>query len=149
MPSTLAASIVRVARTKIGSQDWMYSKEKGDFGKNTNKFNLFVCDVLVEAGVKPAPAVPRYVVFSRPSTAGEWADPAVKIEGWAVVTTASPGDVVAEAPNYSDATGHVGIVVGDKQTVSASALVGGVIVQNDWGFWSDNKPTFRRFTPSS
>jgi hypothetical protein len=144
--STTAATIARVARSKVGSQDWMYSKAKGDFGKNTNKCNLFVYDVLVEAGVKPPPVVPRYIVFSRPPTAGEWADPSVTINGWTVVSDAQAGDVVAEAHNYSDATGHVGIVVDKQQTVSASALVGGVIVQNDWGFRADNKPTFRRFT---
>jgi hypothetical protein len=124
----------------------MYTKEKDDFGKNTNKCNKFVYDVLVEAGVTPPPEVPKYVVFKRPPTAGEWADPSVKIEGWVVVTDPKPGDVVAEAHHYSDATGHVGIVVGDKQTVSASALVGGVIVPNDWGFRPDQKPTFRRCT---
>jgi cell wall-associated NlpC family hydrolase len=144
--SILAAAIVRVARSKVGSQVWLYAREKGDFGKNTNKCNLFVSDVLIEAGVKPPPVVPKYVVLRRPPTAGEWADPAVKIEGWRVVTEPQPGDVVAEAHNYSDATGHVGIVVGERQTVSASALVGGVIVQNDWGFRKENKPTFRRYT---
>ena len=143
--SSLAAEIVRVARSKIGSQEWMYSKEKGSFGKNTNKCNLFVYDVLVEAGVKPPPTIPHYIIFSRPPTAGEWADSTIEITGWTVVTDPKPGDVVAEAHHYSDATGHVGIVVGDKSTVSASALVGGVIVENDWGFRSDNKPTFRRY----
>ncbi len=47
--------------------------------------------------------------------------------------------------NYADATGHVGIVIGEKMTASASALVKGQIVQNDWGFRTDSKPTFRRF----
>src|SRR6516164_8779070 len=122
MPS-LPDQIVRVARRKVGRQYWMYTKEKDDFGKNTNKCNKFVYDVLVEAGVKPPPVVPKYVVFTRPPTAGEWADPQVKIEGWDVVNSAKPGDVVAEAHQYSDATGHVGIVVGDKLTVSAAATV--------------------------
>jgi hypothetical protein len=145
MPS-LAASITRVARSKIGSQEWLYGKEKGNFGKNTNKCNQFVYDVLVEAGVKPPPVVPKYIILRRPPTAGEWADPSIQIEGWVVVTDPKAGDVVAEAHNYSDATGHAGIVVDNGQTVSARALVGGVIVQNDWGFRSDNKPTFRRYS---
>ena len=144
--SSLSGEIARVARSRVGSQDWRYDKEKDGFPKNTNKCNQFVYDVMVEAGVKPPPVVPKYLVFSRPPTAGEWADPSVKIEGWTVVSEPQPGDVIAEAHQYSDATGHVGIVVGDKKTVSASALVGGVIVENDWGFRSDNKPTFRRTT---
>jgi hypothetical protein len=143
--SAVIEAIIRVARSKIHSRDWMYESEKDDFGKNTNKCNKFVYDVLIEAGVKPPPVVPKYVVFSRPPTAGEWADSAVNIEGWAVVPGPNAGDVIAEAHNYNDATGHVGIVVGDKQTISASSLVSGVIVQNDWGFRRENKPTFRRF----
>lgn len=48
-------------------------------------------------------------------------------------------------PPTADATGHVGIVIGEKMTASASALAKGQIVQNDWGFRTDSKPTFRRF----
>lgn len=142
--SALTDNIAKVARSKVGSDDWLYSKEKGNFGKNTNKCNQFVYDVAVEAGVSPPPTVPRYVILTRPPTAGEWADPNTAIAGWSVVTDPKPGDVVAEAHNYSDATGHCGVVVGAKQTCSASSYEGGKIVQNDWGFRQDNKPTFRR-----
>jgi cell wall-associated NlpC family hydrolase len=142
--SAFVAAIVQVARSKIGRPDWMTDREKDDFGKGKNKCNKFVYDVLIEAGVKPPPVVPKYIILSRPPTAGEWADSSVSIVGWKVVSDPKPGDVVAEAHTYIDATGHVGIVVGDKQTVSASSFVGGLIVQNDWGFRRDNKPTFRR-----
>lgn len=138
--------IASVARSKVGSDDWRYDREKGDFGKNTNKCNQFVYDVMVEAGIKPLPTVSKYVIFSRPPTAGEWADASLKIDGWNVVAEAQPGDVVAEAHNYRDATGHCGIVVGNKLTASANSLVGGTITQNDWGFRQDSKPTFRRFS---
>lgn len=143
--STLAGSIVRVAHAKMGRRDWMYNVAKGDFPANTNKCNLYVYDVMVEAGVSP-PRVSRYVIFTRPPTAGEWADRAFAIEGWKVVDDPRPGDVVAEAHNYSDATGHVGIVVGDRLTSSASSREGGQIVENDWGFRADSRPTFRRCT---
>lgn len=142
--SSYATAIAKTARSKVGSTDWAYAKEKGNFGKNTNKCNQFVYDVIVEAGVNPPPTVPRYIIFSRPPTAGEWADPNTAIAGWSVVTSPQPGDVIAEAHNYSDATGHVGIVVGDKATCSASSREGGTIVENDWGFRPENKPTFRR-----
>src|SRR5262249_39736537 len=99
-------------RGKVGSHDWLYSKKKDNFDENTNKFNNFVYDVLVEAGVKPAPEVPKWFgLSSRPPTAGEWADPNLLIPGWYTVSDPQPGDVVAEAHRYSDATGHVGIVV--------------------------------------
>jgi cell wall-associated NlpC family hydrolase len=148
--SRLAVEISRVARSKVGSQEWRYDVEKDDFGKKTNKCNKFVYDVMVEAGVVPPPLVwkTRYWVFlvSRAPLAREWADPNTQIDGWAVVSDPQPGDVVAEAHDYSDATGHCGIVVGPNETVSASSLVGGNIVLNDWGFRSDNRPTFRRCT---
>ena len=138
-------AIIRVASRKVGKNDWLYATAKDDFGANTNKCNQFVYDVMVEAGLVPKPTVPKYVLWTRPPTAGEWATPSVAIAGWVVVTDPKPGDVVAEAHNYADATGHVGIVIGEKMTASASALAKGQIVQNDWGFRTDSKPTFRRF----
>ena len=63
---SMSAAIVRIARSKVGSKDWLCATEKGNFGKNTNKCNQFVYDVLVEAGVKPPPVVPKYVVLARP-----------------------------------------------------------------------------------
>lgn len=142
--SSKAEAIVRVARGYVGRSDWMYEKEKGDFGKNTHKCNLFVYDVMVAAGIKPPPEVSKYLVFSRPPTAGEWADPKTTIKGWRVVTEAAAGDVVAEAHDYADATGHVGIVAEKGKTVSAAATHGGRIIENDWGFREGQKPTFRR-----
>jgi len=139
-----ATKIVSVAKSKVGSSDWMYVKSKDGFPKNTNKCNQFVYDVIVEAGL-PGPTVPKYGIFSRPPTAGEWATTAIVIKGWKIVTEPQAGDVIAEAHQYADATGHVGIVVDSGQTASASALEGGMIVQNDWGFRSDNSPTFRRY----
>jgi hypothetical protein len=62
---------------------------------------------------------------------GEWADPQIPIEGGNVVHEAKPGDVVAEADQDREATGFVGRVVAEKQTVSAGAAVGGRIVQSD------------------
>jgi hypothetical protein len=143
--ASLASDIVRVARGKVGSKAWMYSTKKDEFAANTNKCNKFVFDVLVEAGVTPPPKVSMYLIFSRPPTAGEWASPKVEITNWEVVTSPQPGDVIAEAHEYADATGHVGIVVGPSLTVSAASNVGGVIVENDWGFRTGQSPTFRRY----
>jgi RHS repeat-associated protein len=110
------------------------------FGPNTEKCNLFVRDTIAKGGG----AVPSYSnsfigsIFhghhEYPPTAGAWANGNVK--GWAVTTQPRPGDVAAEPHQYSDATGHAGIVVGGRQTVSASALTQ-TIIKNDWGFRSD------------
>jgi len=46
------------------------------------------------------------------------------------------GDVIAQCHAAEGATRHVGIVVAQSQSASASALTNpkGIIVQNDWGF---------------
>ena len=67
-----------------------------------------------------------------------------------------PGDVVAEKINYSDATGHVGIVVDNQQTVSQWSSPMEIVGQNNYGFRPDNDPNpnghesnavFRRYVP--
>lgn len=77
--------------------------------------------------------------------AGDWADPTVIIPHWKVVPqgsfAAQPGDVIAEKVLFwSDATGHVGIVVGPKQTASAAsdADIAGRITISDFGFRANN-----------
>jgi hypothetical protein len=134
----LAGEVARVARSKYGSRLWRVDAVKDNFKKGTNKCNKFVLDVLVEAGA----AVPQVSVWlgikHRPPTAGEWADPGEDISGWVVVTEPKPGDVVAEAITYSDATGHCGIVVGPNETASANSLLGGNIDINDYGFREDD-----------
>lgn len=144
-----AADIVRVARAKVGSRAWLYSVKKDEFDVNTNKCNKFVYDVLVEAGVTPPPRIGTWWgLRSRPPLAGEWANPNLVVPGWITVTSPLPGDVVAEAHQYSDATGHVGIVVAAGRTVSAAALppLPGTVIENDWGFRSGQTPVFKRCT---
>lgn len=134
-------NIVKESKKQVGSTGWMYNKPKGNFGKNTHKCNLFVADVAAAAGAS--------VPFNRgwrnkyPPTAGDWADG--KIPGWITVTSPEPGDVIAEAHNYSDDTGHTGIVTGEGLTTSANSTVGGTITENNWGFRPDNHPKFKRF----
>ena len=145
------ARIVRVARSYIDSKLWMYAVAKDNFGENTNKCNKFVYDIMVEVGINPPPqvTVPGWIWDTiRPPTAAEWASATVAIPYWNIVAEPQPGDVVAEAHHYSDATGHCGIVVGNKETVCYSSLLSGVIDLTDWGFRADSKPTFRRYAVS-
>jgi hypothetical protein len=70
---------------------------------------------------------------SYPASAGDWAYAHNTMTCWQNVTIPSdrlggypadvskPGDVIAEAINYTDASGHVGIIVSPQQTVSADA----------------------------
>jgi len=138
-------NIVRIAENNEGSTAWGYNVAKGNFPAGCNKCNLYVYDVLKKAGASPG--LPHYN-GTNPPTAADWANPFVVIPGWVVLTRNQPrlpGDVVAQQENHSDATGHMGIVIGPNLTSSFSAITQQV-TENDWGFRSDNGwATFRRY----
>ncbi|MGL4554440.1 MAG: hypothetical protein ACRC33_25030 [Gemmataceae bacterium] len=142
--------IYQVARNyaQQTSRLWLNSATKGDFPAGKNKCNLFVYDVIVEAGVRPPPSVSKILWFgSRMPTAQEWSDPNVTIENWLVVSEPAPGDVVAigfDDNGRPGATGHVGICGGNNTTISAASNQAGRVIQNDWGFRPTMRPTFRR-----
>ncbi|MBI2383536.1 MAG: CHAP domain-containing protein [Gammaproteobacteria bacterium] len=132
--------LVQEANRLVGSDDYNAWTMKGGirwFGDP--KCNLFVSDVasLANAGV---PLVNGGVY---PPTAAQWADPSFDIPGWEVVSTPNPGDIAAIAKSSLNATGHVGIVAGDRLTVSATTTHG--VVRNDWAFRQGQSPTFRRY----
>ncbi len=129
-----------------------------------NKCNLFVKQVLDEAGARAPVSLGTRIRFyfgrvdgpTYPASAGDWAFPHNTLACWHVVLAdldtlgpdypsdhTEPGDVIAEAINYLDASGHVGIVVGPKQTASADSAAPcfppyltppGVIDISDFGF---------------
>lgn len=122
-PAKRRQQIVKKAKSHKGSTDWAYSKEKGRFGADTNKCNLFVDDILSEAGVYTSDPNGRLAVvgLGTPVTAGQWADANYNIPGWQVVTSPQAGDVVAIAANFTDATGHVGIMISPYESIYAAA----------------------------
>ena len=106
---------------------------------------------------------------SYPASAGDWAFPRTTMKCWMNVPTkfndslaggptldpadrAEPGDVIAETIfRYSDASGHVGIVQAQQQTISADSAIdcadaasglpvqpAGTIDVSDYGFRPDN-----------
>ena len=135
------ADVVSDAVDNVGSTDWSYYKEKGRFPKNTNKCNLFVEDTLSDNGFN-VPDMNGWFSYNGP-TAGQWGDPSVDIPGYPVVTNPQPGDIIAIPHNYSDATGHVGIVTGSNTTASHSS-VSDSIQNNDWGHRPGQSPVYRR-----
>jgi hypothetical protein len=164
-PSTVRQRISTTAQAKLNMHDWDYGKKKDDFAANSNKCNKFVYDVLKEAGASPGTPNINLVksilgIKGFPPTAGQWADPNYQIPGWVVLKpgeTPQPGDVVAEKINYTDATGHVGIVVDNQQTVSQWSKPIEIVGQNNYGFRADNDPSptghrsnavFRRYVGS-
>ena len=127
--------IVKKAKSHYGSKEWAYDNEKGRFGAGTNKCNLFVDDVLGEAGVyTPDPNGKLAIVgFGTPVTAGQWADPNYNVPGWQVVNSPQAGDIVAISGNLSNATGHVGIMISPTKSIYAEHSI---IKISDFGYSS-------------
>lgn len=60
-----------------------------------------------------------------PPTAGTFGNPNANIPGWEIVSSPQPGNIVAQQRAYSDASGHVGIIV-DTDLNVISARTGGL-----------------------
>jgi hypothetical protein len=108
--------IVDRANAQIGSTEWDRGVAKGNFPEGTNKCNLFVHEMLTDAGASPG--TPNGLRHPSPPSAGQWADPSYAIPGWRVLgpdEPPQPGDVVAQQRDYRNATGHV-VIVGPNNT---------------------------------
>ena len=111
-------NIVKTAEKYIGSQAWIDAATRRNYPAGSNKCNLFVYEILTEAGASPG--LPNGRLWGSPPLAGQWADPSYAIPGWEVLTPAQvpePGDVLAQQIGYSDASGHVMIVGGDNTVI--------------------------------
>ena len=64
-----------------------------------------------------------------PPRAGDWADPNTSIDGWEIVNSPQRGDVIAQARNYTDASGHMGIVL-DVDLTIISARTDGISIDS-------------------
>jgi len=154
---TVNERIARLAREKVdvGSNNWDYNNFP-----HGNKCNLFVHDILNEAGAN-APTSWTHNPFKWYAIkASLWADPNYHIPNWRVLGKTEmpqPGDVIAEQIKYKDASGHVGIVVKFGQTASQESDPEKLGISN-YGFRADGdkthnghghyrNSTFRRYTP--
>ena len=157
-------AIARIAQGYLGSQNWL---DHAGF----NQCNIFIHDVIKEAGSVPpesdktgmAHRIAYYLglVDSKnyPAQAGDWANPSKTLGLWQTLVVpsgspsgtlppdvSSPGDVIAEAVPYSDATGHVGIIASIGHTISADSAVScyapptpdGTITDSNYGFRPSN-----------
>lgn len=115
--------IVKNAKSKDKSKEYSYEGSKDDYDENTNKCNKFVYDILKKTGIAPPRVngniLKRIVGLGSPVTAGQWADPNYSIPGWEIVTSPQAGDIVAISANFSDATGHVAIMISSTESVGA------------------------------
>jgi hypothetical protein len=84
--SDIHQEIVDRASAQIGSGDWHFNVAKGNFGPNTDKCNLFVYDMLSDAGASPG--LPKGHWWNPyPPLAENWADPSFAIPGWRVLSS--------------------------------------------------------------
>jgi hypothetical protein len=111
--------IVDGANAQIGSTAWTFKVAKGNFPAGTDKCNLFVHEMLTDAGASPGLPNGHWYWKHYPPGAAQWADPSYAIPGWRVLgpdESPQPGDVVAQAKDYANgATGHV-TTVGPNNT---------------------------------
>ena len=119
-PEEVRARIAKNAASHVGSLEWEGGVDHGRWGTAANKCNLFVYDMLTEAGASPGLHYHElWSLHPYPPSAGEWADAGHVIPGWRVLgpnEEPEAGDVVAQPLNYADATGHV-MIVGPNHTV--------------------------------
>lgn len=109
-------AMVDQALPHVKSVDWAVSAKRTPYPRGANKCNLFIYEMGNASGF----SVPKRERFSisqwetvwYPPLAGEWANDSATIGGWSMISEAdaAPGDIVAEAVNYADATGHVGLI---------------------------------------
>lgn len=138
---TVRSLIAQIAQSDVGSQNWLDQL-------GSNKCNIFVHDVIKQAGSTPPQSdktgMAHRIAFylglvdspNYPAQAADWANPKMTLGLWQtlVVPPGAPagtlppdlsqaGDVIAEAVPYSDATGHVGIISNPGHTISADSAV--------------------------
>jgi len=165
-------ALVEAAQGQIGETTWGYREDRPPYGAGTNKCNLFVFEMANSVGF----SVPRRERFSLsqlrtvwyPPLAGEWAG-TDSIGSWQQTSSPEPGDTIAQAINYADASGHVGIVGYPEQIESIQAEVvegqaneshvdlhrrtisagGTEVLYNDWGYRTNQlgRTVFKRYRP--
>jgi RHS repeat-associated protein len=113
-PEKLRQNIVEVAKKHVGETTWSKDKAKDNIPPGGWKCSKFVYDILKEAGIDMGLPKGNWVFGGKyPYSAGDWGDPKTNIPGWEIDNKPQPGDVAAYKENYTDASGHVGIYIGD------------------------------------
>ena len=143
--AAIREKIAEVAQSKLESTEYALDARKSGYKSGDWKCNLFVYDVLTEAGVKaPTGEGGRW-----PIQANHWGNKDVKIAGWEIVEEPMAGDVVGR---YREGeSGHVAIYISDNwwdgDAIGAGRYeVGWDDINEDWfmrGF--DRDPVYRRY----
>ena len=132
--------IYKIAKSYENSTDWsFYEKRQAKknptvlFGEKSYKCNLFVYEVLLEAGCSigaPRKTLKVLPFINRPHTARDWFNGEVKLfdfigENDDGRENCQRGDIITSGT-------HMGIV-GNDETISQSAVEDKIVI-NDWGF---------------
>lgn len=132
---SLAASAKRELRNK--SDKWATKN-------NQPLCSTFAQDMMRENGMAP--------YDDHNLQAGEWGNPEIQISGWEIVTdeTLQEGDVAAYKQQYSNATGHMGIVAEVKGGMvliyAGSSRYPNRIIATQMAYWQENYPmVIRRY----
>jgi RHS repeat-associated protein len=130
-PSTQSAGerVVAAAEEALANGEGYGTDDRsGNFPPGSYKCNKLAFDIAERAGA-PLPASVDSNGNSWPPLAGTLGNPNIRSVGrWEIVSDPQPGDLVAQQRGYSDASGHVGIVV-DRSL--------NVISARDWGISKD------------
>jgi hypothetical protein len=111
IPQTYRIRTFQAAADQVGSTGWAYDKARGAFPANTNKCNLFVCEMVESSGARS----PRYGHSPHwPYLAGTMGqDRELPALSRVKPGDEKIGDVAAIPHRYSDASGHALIYAGD------------------------------------
>jgi len=146
----IAEHILNNAFKSVGSGIYDINMVRGPYGEGKNKCNLYIHETLCSAGSCPPLRDRIFNPPAYPLLAKDYADREKNINGLPVVAGAPmPGDIVAESIDYSNASGHVGIVVSydpvtkTGKSISVSSYTEKVEI-TDWGFRHGQNVTFRR-----
>ncbi|KAK6173664.1 hypothetical protein SNE40_017075 [Patella caerulea] len=135
-PSPIADDIVREAKSHIGDPKWSRASNYSS-GPNTDKYHIFVADVMKEAGG----SVPSWYFYGGPIGAGEWGS------RWSFYLMFSPSWITVNSPLIGDVIGDgqiVGIMTGPNKTTHAGRRR---VVENDWGFRPNQSLAYWRYFP--
>ena len=114
-----AAIVARAEQALADGEHYGLYDQNGNFGPGSYKCNKFVCDVSNAVGANIDLNVDQHG-NAWPPLAGTFGNLNAKIPGWVIVNRPAPGDIVAQQRGYSDASGHVGIIVDtDLNVISA------------------------------
>ena len=134
--------LAKTAISEIG--DKTYGKSAPPCGWKCSKFvgdMLNAVGLPVHQGYKSNP--------DGPPVAGDWANPKVTIKGWTLLPLGSKpqaGDVAAYRENYSDATGHAGIVGYVNKQAVYTVAAGNDHVYGTYNFGDGETVRYRRYT---